>query len=150
MYTKTGKFPSLYTDDYGYLGFTAGTTQGIRDSVKTHFYRMHRLVAMAFIPNPDNLPEVNHIDGNKLNNCVTNLEWVTGKKNIQLAWETGLIYGLKGEKNGRSKLNDEQVREIREKYTGEKGQVANLAREYGVSWTLIKLIVTDKNWTHVK
>lgn len=149
VYTKTGKFPSIY-DEGGYLMFNVGTTQGHRNVMKYHTLRIHRLVALAFIPNPDNLPEVNHKDGNKKNNCVTNLEWVSGLENLQHAWNTGLIYGLKGQENGRSKLNDEQVKEIRNKYTGKKGEIAQLAREYNVSWTLIKFIVTNKNWTHVK
>ena len=46
-----------------------------------HMYRIHRLVAQSFIPNPNNLPEVNHKDENKLNNCVTNLEWCTHQYN---------------------------------------------------------------------
>lgn len=51
---------------------------------------VHRLVAEAYLPNPDNLPEVNHIDGNKQNNNMSNLEWVSRQENITHAWSTGL------------------------------------------------------------
>lgn len=52
--------------------------------------RVHRLVAKAFIPNPDNLPEINHIDGNKDNNQVSNLEWCTHSHNVKHSFDTGL------------------------------------------------------------
>lgn len=59
------------------------------DGSKKRLYA-HRLVAIAFIPNPDNKPEINHIDGNKENNYVDNLEWVTSKENKAHAWNKGL------------------------------------------------------------
>lgn len=57
---------------------------------KMHSYLVHRLIAQMFIPNPENLPEVNHIDGNPLNNSISNLEWCTHQYNMQHAWDTGL------------------------------------------------------------
>ena len=59
-------------------------------NIKKQTFYIHRLIAKAFIPNHENKPEINHIDGNKLNNNISNLEWVTRKENCQHAWDNGL------------------------------------------------------------
>ena len=73
-----------------------------KDGSKKDIY-LHRLVAQAFIPNPNNYSEINHIDGNKRNNCIANLEWCSHKTNIQHAHNTGLIKLKYGKDNSASK-----------------------------------------------
>lgn len=80
----------------GYMQITVGKT-GHRGQ-----YRVHRMVAEAFIPNPDNLPKVNHKDNNRTNNCVDNLEWCTHVYNIQYSIDSGnhiSTSDLTGDKN---------------------------------------------------
>lgn len=81
---KQNRYMSPSDNGYGYL-FIAFNVNG-----KSVYRYIHRLVAEAFIPNPENKEQVNHIDGNKYNNCLENLEWVTSLENIHHAIETGL------------------------------------------------------------
>lgn len=75
--TKVGKFLNPFLCGRGYLKVDLHI-----NGKRTH-KKVHRLVAEAFIPNVDHKPQVNHIDGNKLNNSVTNLEWCTNQENVQ-------------------------------------------------------------------
>jgi hypothetical protein len=85
--TKSNKFLSTTKTKTGYLVF-ATKLQG-RDS-PCRFFRIHRLVAETYIENPEKKPYVNHIDGNKLNNHFSNLEWVTSKENSLHSYQIGL------------------------------------------------------------
>ena len=109
---------------------------------------VHRLVAETFIPNPDNRPEVNHINGIKSDNRVQNLEWVTSKENTDHAKSTGL-FNNSGENNGSTKLTEKQVLEIRELHSTKKYKQRELAKMFDVSRVQISNIVNNKRWKHI-
>lgn len=110
---------------------------------------IHRLVAQAFIPNPENKPQVNHKDGNKTNNHVDNLEWNTAKENFNHALNTGLIKPLKGKKHNNSKITEKDVLKIRElSKTGLKHQ--EIGNQFGISRSVVCRICNYKSWTHVE
>lgn len=88
------------TDKYGYL------IVGLYYKKQRKHIGVHRLVALAFIPNPQNKPEVNHLDGDKTNNNDWNLEWATTAENIQHAFNTGIKVGPSGKNHRRSKPID--------------------------------------------
>lgn len=114
-----------------------------------HRYSVHRLVATAFIPNPDNKPQVNHLDGNKFNNHVSNLEWATPSENIQHSLRLGLKRS--GENNYLSVLSNDQVKWLRtvyKPYDKEFGAVA-LARALGVSEQTIRVAVHGKHYKFI-
>lgn len=79
---------------------------------KAYCRKVHRLVAQYFLPNPDNLKEVNHIDGNKDNNHVSNLEWCTRSHNVKHSFYTGIKQPHRWTAEERRKIGD-KVRESR-------------------------------------
>jgi len=107
-------------------------------------YLVHQLVAKAFLPARPGVHTVNHIDGDKHNNCVRNLEWATPQENMQHAWKNGLVKPMSGIRNGMAKLTPKKVRAIR----GLKGKVRqiDLARKYGVAKSTIWWIQSGRHW----
>ena len=121
---------------------------------------VHRLVAQAFIPNLENKPCVNHLNGIKTDNRVENLEWVTYKENIEHAVKTGLIDHSKrknpshklhprDEDNKLTKANKEQVIEMRKMYDSGDYVLRELSDKFGMSISVIWRIVTRKTWKHI-
>lgn len=112
---------------------------------------VHRLVAAAFIPNPNNLPQVNHIDGVKTNNLASNLEWVTKSENAKHAVKLGLtvLPRSKGSFNSQAKLREEDVLEIKKLLKERKLTRKDIAGKFNVSIDVIKKIRAGITWKHV-
>lgn len=102
-----------------------------------------KLVADAFVPNPDALPQINHIDGDKKNNRASNLEWVTRLQNMQHAWRTGLMDG-RGTAPRLRKLDNERVREIRQ--LCKTMSYREVAKRFDVSSQTVSDINRGRTW----
>jgi hypothetical protein len=112
--------------------------------------RIHRLVAMSFIPNVQNKDQVNHKNGIKTDNSVENLEWVNNSENVKHAFDTGLKKPniVHGSRHGMSKLNESQVLEIRQ--MNQEGQTStSIAKNFGLSLGTVSGIVLRRNWKHI-
>ena len=114
---------------------------------KMKTFLLHRLVAITFIPNPENKPQVNHKDGNKDNNAISNLEWATCKENIDHAIATGLR-DLSGMKASSNVYTDEQVHDVCLLLQNGKScrQVSDLL---GVNINLPRRILYLGKWKHI-
>lgn len=109
---------------------------------------LHRIIAKAYIENPNNYPCINHIDGNKLNNNISNLEWCTHSQNTIHAYNTGLEKKVLGEKHHNNKLTEEQVIYIKKNYKPRdpiNGATA-LGKKFGVSRYAIQDVARQKSW----
>lgn len=128
-------------------------TLSLRGKSKT--FSIHRLLAIMFIPNPENLPCVKHKDDDKYNYALSNLAWCTHSENNKEAYDTGVkSYHnkpmLKGSAHGQSKLTEAEVVQMRIKYA--KGCVfhKDLAIEFGVGRRTVGDIINRKVWKHVQ
>ncbi len=130
---RTNKILKLHLNKQGYV--TLSTKIGGRNGT-SHCLRLHRIIAEVFIPNTENKPEVNHIDGIKNNNSISNLEWVTHSENTQHSYDIGLRKRDIGLNSSRAIFNREDILRIRE------SKLTNiaLAIEYNVVATTISRI----------
>ena len=126
---NTPKILSLHRLTKGYLGVSLSSAPNVSKTIK-----VHRLVAKTFIPNPDNLPMINHKDENKTNNCVSNLEWCTNKYNLNYGTTRQRIFETI-ERNGGYK-----VRPIIQ-----KDLEGNVIREWNSATEAAKELKIDRN-----
>jgi hypothetical protein len=131
---RNGKLISPYTDKDGYLCIS------LRVNGSSKAEKVHRAVAKAFIPNPDNLPQVNHKDGNKKNNNVENLEWVSNIQNQRHAWNNNLK---------TIKLTVEKVSQIKAYIKGGLRNI-DISKIYNIDPSLVSNIRHNKIWKDAK
>ena len=115
---------------------------------KRYIRKMHRLVGIAFIPNPENKPTVNHKDGVKSNNYVYNLEWATYSEQMVHAFELGLVEGGKGEKNSMCKYSEKIIHNICELLENGYNR-SKISKQLEIPKSLIQRIVLERSWTHI-
>lgn len=141
--TKDGKVINRHN---GHISIPQKNSKGyLRVNIGHTLKLVHRLVAEKYIPNPENKPQVNHIDGNKSNNSVENLEWCTNMENRKHAIENGLH--LCGDQCSYSKLTEEIVLEIR--------QIKNpnfneLSLKYNIKKNTLRDAYKGRTWKQLK
>jgi len=143
-YIKKEKILKCPIDHYGYGHF------GFSKHGERIEKRRARLLAQAFIPNPENKPYINHINAIRHDDRIENIEWCTQKENIQHAKRMGLLRPKRGEENGRSKLNEKQVRVIKWlKIINPKLSNKKISQIFGMKEGAICSIYSRTNWKHV-
>jgi len=129
-------------DSDGYIHY------GLSKNGKGNTRKLHRLIAIAFIPNPENKPCINHINGIKTDNRIENLEWCTVMENNIHGIANGLIKPSFGENNGQSKLNTIKVRIIKRLFNDMSD--SSIGKIFNMSSEGIRKIRIGKTWTHIK
>lgn len=132
-----------YLDTKGYYSYTLTVLGKQKDHLA------HRIVAYAWIENAKDRPCINHIDSNRKNNVVSNLEWVTYKENtnhcIKNGRFNGHLHSLKGEKNPKSKLSEKDILKIRKS----RKLLTEIAEEFGITSGYASLIRCNRVWKHI-
>lgn len=143
MSKRTGKVFKQRVNEFGYVQVSVPNGE----KGKTVKRKVHRLVAQTYIPNPENKREVNHIDGDKTNNHVSNLEWATSQENKQHAWENGLYTAI-GEDHHDAIHSEEFIRNICE-LIQDGLRNKDIAEMIGLHKDFISDIRTGRRWGSV-
>lgn len=144
IFGPTGKKLKARENADGYAVITMGNKR-IRRS--TQF--VHRIVAELFLPNPEKLSDVDHLNGERMNPDVSNLQWVTHEENVRRAYERGSHIGrITGEKNPKARLTPDFVLKLREEYNAGV-TIQEMADKYGMPWNTVGNAVKKITWKHL-
>lgn len=160
--TINGKFTDYYATEDGHV-YSGKTNKTISERMSNQGYMLinlsidgicktysvHRLIAITFIPNPFNLPEINHKNGKKTDNRIENLEWVDTSRNIKHAYQNNLIHPARGKDTKYGRFDESDVITIRKLYKDGKSQY-KLAKIYNVTRSAIQQIVNNKTYVYVE
>ncbi len=141
-FNKAGRVLKPNLEQRGYLS--------VRLCVETvhKIFKVHRLVARAFLQAPHEGQQINHINGIKTDNRPENLEWVNPSENVRHAFDIGLCKTRKGVNNSRCKLSEADVLKVR--MLNRQGvSTASISRLMNVSEAAIRNILKGRSWTHV-
>lgn len=142
IFGPTGKKLKARKNEDGYAVVTMGNKR-----IKRSTRFVHRLVAELFLPNPLNLSDVDHLDGNRMNPDMSNLEWVTHEENIKRSYERGSHIGRAvGEKNPKARLTPAIVLKLREEYNAGV-TIQEMVEKYGYPWNTIGNAVKGYTWS---
>ena len=144
--SRNKKEVKLHTSKKGYITY-CGTLGRVGKYI---CFKIHKCVAETFIINPEDKEFVNHIDGNKQNNIVENLEWCTNQENMRHAWDTGLmkIEDMFGNSNKKFKLTMREIEYIRKNYIPRDKKFGSraLGRMFGVDHVTILWILKENSY----
>lgn len=118
----------------------------MRHRIDGETWFLHRLIAWAFVPNPENFPQVNHKNGVKTDNRAENLEWVSNQQNRDHAVAMGLT--VKGSTAGGAKLIEADVIKIRDLCANGAMQ-KDMAAQFGICQQTVSNILARKTWRHI-
>ena len=144
---RSRPMPNNKCPSYVAIGIDLRKEGGERKTV-----RVSRLVATAFVPNPDSLPVVNHIDSNPANNQADNLEWTTLKGNSQHCVKSGRVFtgGQKGVKNGRCKHSEDQIRQAKSLLAERKFSHQEIANATSMTRSAVAELSCGRRWKHIE
>ena len=141
---RKGKPLTKSLDDKGYVRYT------FRMGKSKKMKRGHRLVAEAFIPNPNQHTIINHKDGNKQNNHISNLEWCTHRHNSQHAESMGLVNHVKGSNHYKATTTENDVRAMRRLYAKGEHTQKQIAEIFSINSNTIKHILARRSWPGIE